>query len=576
MKFLPAQFTYFVQTQGARRNLRTLRGFLLLLAAMIIVYSVLFHFLMAAEGQRHSWLTGLYWTLTVMSTLGFGDITFEGDLGRAFSILVMLSGVIFLLIVLPFTLIQFFYEPWLEAQLRNRAPRRVPAGTKGHVILTQLDPVSLSLIQRLRYHGKPYFLLEVDAHRAVELVDEDIRVIVGERDKIETYRDLAASEAALIVATGDDYLNTNIILTVREVTAEVPIVSIARSEDSVDVMQLAGSTNVLHLPELLGRALARRTLGGDVRANVIGRFGDLVIAEAPATGTPLVGAVLANSRIREATGLTVVGLWERGRFELPRADTVIHSHTVLVVAGSEAQLESFSELMVIYNMADSPAIILGGGRVGRAAAAGLVEREVDYRIVEQNPTMIKDPQKYVQGSAADLDCLQEAGIESAGTVIVTTSDDATNIYLTVYCRRLRPDIQIISRATLERNVSTLHLAGADFVMSYASMGANAIYNVLENGDVVMLAEGLDVFRVPVPESLKGRSIAASNIRQETGCSLVAFELGDGSQVISPPPETVIPGGAGDELILIGTTENEQRFVEAYGLAQRYSRRRQGR
>ena len=42
------------------------------------------------EGQAHSWLTGLYWTLTVMSTLGFGDITFHSDLGRAFSIVVLM------------------------------------------------------------------------------------------------------------------------------------------------------------------------------------------------------------------------------------------------------------------------------------------------------------------------------------------------------------------------------------------------------------------------------------------------------------------------------------------------------
>ena len=47
--------------------------------AMITAYSVAFHWLMAAEGQQHSWLTGFYWTLTVMSTLGFGDITFTSD-----------------------------------------------------------------------------------------------------------------------------------------------------------------------------------------------------------------------------------------------------------------------------------------------------------------------------------------------------------------------------------------------------------------------------------------------------------------------------------------------------------------
>jgi voltage-gated potassium channel len=115
---------------------------------------------MAGEGERHSWITGFYWTLTVMSTLGFGDITFQGYVGRVFSIVVLLSGVVFLLIVLPFAFIQFFYAPWLEAQSRARAPREVPEGTKGHVILSHYDPVAISLTQRLSYHDHPYFVIE--------------------------------------------------------------------------------------------------------------------------------------------------------------------------------------------------------------------------------------------------------------------------------------------------------------------------------------------------------------------------------------------------------------------------------
>lgn len=62
-----------------------------------------------------------------MSTLGFGDITFESDLGQAFSIVVIISGVVFLLILFPFTFIEFFYAPWLKAQAEARTPAS-PAG----------------------------------------------------------------------------------------------------------------------------------------------------------------------------------------------------------------------------------------------------------------------------------------------------------------------------------------------------------------------------------------------------------------------------------------------------------------
>ena len=560
MKFIPAQLAYFLQNRTARRDLRLLSRFVAFLVAMVVLYSIVFHVLMEAEGQRHSWVTGFYWTLTVMSTLGFGDITFGSDAGRAFSMLVLLSGVVFLLVVLPFTFIQFFYAPWLEAQSRLRVRREIPEHTSGHVVLSHYDPVAISLIGRLAYQNREYVVVEPDFQRALELHDEGVRVVLGDRDDEETYRRLHAADAAMVVALGDDQLNTNIAFTVRGLTPDVPVVSIARAQESLDILELAGSTHVLHLPEMLGRSLARRTLGGDARANTIGQFGDVVIAEAPVSGTPLVGRRLAESRLREVTGLTVVGLWERGKFVIPQPDTRLENTTVLVLAGSAEQLARFTELTAIYGSTDAPVIILGGGRVGRAAADALAERDIPYRIVEKNPERVRDSTHYVLGSAADIHCLESAGIQEAPTAIVTTNDDATNIYLTLYCRRLRPDIQIVSRATLERNVTSLHRAGADFVMSYASMGANAVFNLLDKGDVVMLAEGLNVFRVPVPQSLRGQQLGSTGIRERTGCSVVAVES-DKRAIVNPPPTQPLPGGA--EMILIGTTDAERQFVELF-------------
>ena len=87
MKFLTSQLEM-------RRNIGAVLKVLGVLAAAIAVYGVVFHMLMLYEGQNHSWLTGVYWTLTVMSTLGFGDITFHSDIGRIFSLVVLLTGIL--------------------------------------------------------------------------------------------------------------------------------------------------------------------------------------------------------------------------------------------------------------------------------------------------------------------------------------------------------------------------------------------------------------------------------------------------------------------------------------------------
>jgi voltage-gated potassium channel len=258
--------------------------------------------------------------------------------------------------------------------------------------------------------------------------------------------------------------------------------------------------------------------------------------------------------------VTVVGLWRRGHFEMAAAETRIEADSVMVLAGSQEQLHAYDELFCIYHVSSVPVVIIGAGRVGRATAAALEEREVDYRIVETNPDRIRSD-KYVLGSAADFATLEKAGICDTPAVVITTHDDDTNVYLTLYCRKLRPDVQIISRATLERNVSTLHRAGADFVLSYASMGATMIFNVLRRTDILVIAEGLHVAESEVPPALVGKTLAEAAIPRETQCNVVALRT-NGQLNMNPAPDVRLSAGA--ELLLICTTEGEQRFVNKYG------------
>ena len=554
----------FLKDRGSQRNIRLLLRFLTVLVLLVCLFTVLFHVLMEREGQEHSWLTGFYWTLTVMSTLGFGDITFSSDLGRLFSVFVLLSGMIFLLVLLPFTFIEFFYAPWMEAQSAARAPRELPESVRGHVIITHENPVTTALVHKLKQYNYPYVMVVADLDKALRLHDQGINVVVGDQDKPDTYQRVRIKQAALVSATGTDAMNTNIAFTVRELSDAVPVSTTASAEAAADVLRLAGSAHVVRLDELMGQSLARRTIGGDAVAHIIGQFDKLLIAEATATGTPLVGKTIAESRLREMIGVTIIGVWERGRFDVAKPDTPITATTVLVLAGSSEQLHKYDELFCIYHVTESPAIIIGGGRVGRATGRALQERNLDFCIIEKLAARVRSGKaRYMIGDAAEFETLEKAGLMQAPSVIITTHDDDTNIYLTLYCRKLRPDIQIISRATLERNVSTLHRAGADFVMSYSSMGANIIFNLLKRSDILMLAEGLNVFKMKIPESLVGKTLAESAIREQTSCSVIALQKKE-ELLINPDPK--IPFEADTYIILIGSFEAENQFLKLYGKA----------
>ncbi|MHC4420719.1 MAG: potassium channel family protein [Planctomycetota bacterium] len=561
MKYVAAQLMQVLRQRRAKRNIRLLLRFFLVLIALVTVYSTLFHYIMMWEGREHSWLTGFYWTLTVMSTLGFGDITFESDLGRFFSMVVLVSGIIFLLILLPFTIIQFFYAPWVEAQAAARAPRELPADTRGHVILTHHDPVTAALIRKLEQFGYEYVLVVPELDEAMRHHDLGLRVAVGQLDNPETYRRVRAEQAVLVATTQSDIVNTNVAFAVRQAAPDVPVLATATTTTSPDILARAGATRVLRIGEMVGKALARCTIGGDAVTHLVGRVDELVIAEANAHRTPLVGKTLRENRLSDL-GVSVIGIWDRGNFQPASPDSVIGPNTILLLAGSSKQFEAYDEEFVIYNVSVKPVAILGGGRVGGAAARALTTRGVDWRIVDRVPGCMPDGDRVIVGDAGDPKVLKKAGLLEAPAVLITTHDDNLNIYLTIYCRSVRPDIEIISRCTLERNVDMLHRAGADFVLSFASMGATSIFNQIKTkrSRILTIAEGLDVFRVQVPQSLLDKTIAESGVREQTGCTIVAVRH-DGGLQINPRPETRL--SAGREMILVGSGESESRFLDRF-------------
>lgn len=565
MKFLPSQLLYLFSQPESRRNLQAFFRFVGLLIVLITVFSLLFHVIMERyEGANHSYVTGFYWTLTVMTTLGFGDITFQSDVGRFFSIVVLTSGVILLLIVLPFSFIRYFYAPWLEAQIRLRAPREVPKTTTDHVIICKWDDLARGLVERLRGVGIPYFVIEPDATAAASLVSAGVSVVTGEVDARETYEKLNASAARLVLANINDAVNTNVTLTVREEATEVPVAAIVEDRESVEILELSGATHALALKEKLGDKLASRVSAGVRNAHVLGRYRQLVIAEFPVHGTRYAGLPVRGTGLRQQTGLSLVGVWERGRLLAPTPDLVLSEYSVAVVCGSDGQIAKLNDFLDDSPPQEHPVLVIGGGKVGRAVTHSLQQRGLSVCLVEEDestrPLLEGLADKIVFGNAADRNVMIRAGIDKAPSVVLTTNDDAINVYLAVYCRKLNRDLHIVSRITHERNIEAVHRAGADFVLSYTALGVKQMMAIIQGRELVLLGEGVDLFVLDIPEMLAGRTLANAEIGSRTGLTVIGIQRGDDVDPILDPKRQL---EVGTSIVAIGSPGARAQYVETF-------------
>jgi len=370
---------------------------------------------------------------------------------------------------------------------------------------------------------------------------------------------MSIQKSAMIVTCGSDKLNANVALTVREICTNVPIVATASSK-SEEILKAAGCTHIITPDVMIGRSLARRILAGDAIAHIIGTFDEFVIAESSATNTPMVSKTLKECRIREISGVNIIGVWERGVYLPAGPHTKIEKNSILVLAGTKQQVDDYNTLFCIYNVSEAHVIIIGSGNVGKAVVAELQARQITYKILnlkqETYPVQTGQTNREMI-SDSDLD---EAGISESSAVIITSSDDNLNIYLTLYLRRLRPGMQIISRSIAEKNVSTLYRAGADFVLSYAAVGASAIMNILRGVDLLILTEGLNILRLPVPLKLAGKMIAETDVRKNTDCSIVAVQV-DQKFIVNPGPDVRLPEKG--DIYIIGNAEAERKFYNIY-------------
>lgn len=92
---------------------------------------------------------------------------------------------------------------------------------------------------------------------------------------------------------------------------------------------------------------------------------------------------------------------------------------------------------------------------------------------------------------SDEESLARAGLDRARAVVAATNDDAEDALSVLTARQLRPDVRIVAAATERDNVAKLKRAGADTVISPATLGGHLLArSALGSEDTEALADRL--------------------------------------------------------------------------------------
>ena len=212
---------------------------------------------------------------------------------------------------------------------------------------------------------------------------------------------------------------------------------------------------------------------------------------------------------------------------------------------------------------DRHVIVAGAGRVGRQACQELAGARHPFVVVDPGAASVQFAQSHgflsLQGDATEDAVLERARIRHASGLIVTTSNDATNMYIVLSARVLNPNLSIVSRAADEAGVTKLMRAGANRAISPYAIGGHRLAHLILSPTVVDFFEtalrrgneSLNIESValgPASPSV-GKSLESLNIRQATGATILAI-VRNSNAVPNPPADFVLADG--DQLLALGT------------------------
>jgi len=216
-------------------------------------------------------------------------------------------------------------------------------------------------------------------------------------------------------------------------------------------------------------------------------------------------------------------------------------------------------------------IVCGFGRVGEGIIENLRAAGRPVVTIDQNLERCERAEALgvlaVCGNASSAESLRAAGIDRAAAVMVSTGDDAANVYTVLSARATAPRIPVIARANTKETVERLTVAGATRVFSPHAAGAQHMASyVLKPNVAWALSELLDekskdmtIEEVAIApgSSYVGRTIGDVGLRQH-GVEVMAIGR-DGEQQFLPARDETIR--AGDMLVMIGSPPNVQQFAK---------------
>ena len=289
-------------------------------------------------------LDAVYQTVTTVATVGFREVQPLDNVGKVFTIILILVGVGTALYTFSVVL-ETLFEGHLRGLFGRRRMERQIETMQGHVIVCGWGRVGRAIAEELTAANTDLVVVDLDPTRIAEAT---LPAMVGDatEDRVLEAAGLLRARA-LVAALNTDAGNLFVTLSARSLRPDLFIVARARIEESEEKLRRAGADRVVNPQSIGGARIAAFVLQPHVT-----EFLDVVMHDrglqfrleevlVPA-GSSTAGRSIRDAHLRDRTGALVLALREEdGSFNTnPSPDTKICAGQVLIAIGTPTELDA--------------------------------------------------------------------------------------------------------------------------------------------------------------------------------------------------------------------------------------------
>ena len=411
-------------------------------------------------------------------------------------------------------------------------------------------------------------VLDTDPDRIDEIShDLDVLAQAGSGTDMAALAAAGVADADRVIAsTDDDETNIAIAGTVKAMADVFTIARVKRTQYhatwmhsrgafGVDFMVCTNKLTAEAVAELVDHPVAR-----DLKAFADGAV-EMMELELEAS-MPIVDTTVATADTYPE--LTFAGLLRDGEVLFPDGSTTLRERDHLVVIGTPAAVAQFETDMREPARGRGEIVIAGATEIGQQIAAIVAPDHGRVTMVDNDSARARAaaealPDTVVkEADPTDIDFLEETDVGAAEAVIAALDSDDRNLLVSLLAHRLGVErtIGVIDRSEY---VELFEAVGVDTAVNPRDVVAEELSLYTREGTTESIAfldnDRAEVLEITAGEACTIAGIPLTDLREETGLSLIVGAIVRDGEVLAPRGETAI--APGDQVVLfIAATDRD--------------------